>query len=317
MKTIYISSPKRLKKFKNPVVAIGIFDGLHRGHQKLIKKAIARAKAINGTSVVLTFFPHPVQVLNKQFDLSLLVSLNHRLRLIEAMGVDVCLVVRFTRAFAKTRAEDFVRKYLFTMIGAKEVFVGQNFHFGKNRNGNSIVLKSVAKKDQIKVHVLSPVCSKQNIISSSLLRILVKSGKLSLARKYLGRVVSIFGCVAHGDRRGRRLGVPTANINSAEEILPPVGVYIVEVLWSGQALHGVANIGYRPSFKKEKKRNIEVHILDFKKNIYGAWIEVRFLKRIRDEKKFLTKDHLCAQIEHDQKQAYQYFAKSKGPHPKR
>ncbi|MFA6378727.1 MAG: bifunctional riboflavin kinase/FAD synthetase [Candidatus Omnitrophota bacterium] len=311
MKTIFIHSQKRLQKFKNPVVAIGIFDGIHRGHQVLIKKTIARAKKINGTSIVLTFFPHPVQVLNKHFDLSLLVSLPHRLRLIEEMGIDVCVVVRFTRRFATMTAEDFVKKYLSRLLGAHEVVIGRNFHFGKNRNGNSELLRAASGRYDIKVHALKSVCYQKSIISSSLLRSLIKGGDLSLARKYLGRFVSISGYVVHGDQRGRRLGVPTANINQGQEILPPTGVYIVDVFCLGKLWQGVANIGYRPSFKRNKKRNIEVHIFNFNKNIYGKGIEIRFLKRIRDEKRFLLPEHLCDQIELDKSEARKYFSRNK------
>jgi riboflavin kinase/FMN adenylyltransferase len=311
MKTIFIPSSKNVRKFKNLALAIGIFDGIHRGHQKLIKETIAKAKKINGTSGVLTFFPHPVQVLNKHFDLSLLVSLPHRLKLIEALGIDVCFVVHFTKKFATMKAEDFVKRYLFHLLGARDVFIGSNFHFGKKREGNSLVLKTAAKTCKINVHTLSPVCYQKNIISSSSLRALVKNGELSLAEKYLGRAVSAFGHIVHGDARGHRLGIPTANINSGQEILPPVGVYIAEILYANQIYRGIANIGYRPSFKKRKKKNIEVHIFNFKQDIYGQNIEIRFLKKMREEKRFQLKEHFCDQIEHDKQEALRYFSRIK------
>jgi len=316
MKTIFIKSSKQIKnikRFKNLVVAIGIFDGIHRGHQRLIKSAISRARKIRGTSAVLTFFPHPVQVLNKRFDLSLLVSLPHRLRLIEDLGVDVCFVVSFTKKFSYLTAEDFTKEYLFNSLNVKEVFIGKNFHFGRNCGGNSEILKLIARQYKINVHILSSVCYKKNVISSSLLRTLIKKGDLSLSREYLGHPVSAFGRVVHGDGRGRLLGVPTANINSEQEILPPTGVYITEVRWGNKILHGVANIGYRPSFKKEKKRSVEAHIFNFQENIYGENIEIRFLKKIRDERKFVHEDHLRNQIALDKKEAQEYFLKRRNP----
>jgi len=317
MKTIFIRSEKCLPRFKNPVVAVGIFDGIHRGHQKLIAKTITRARKIRGTSAVLTFFPHPVQVLNKHFDLSLLVSLPHRLRLMEKLGIDVCFVVKFTKKFATMSAEDFVRKYLSNLLRATEVVIGRNFHFGKNRDGNSDLLKVAARQYNIKVHALKSVCYQKDIISSSLLRSLIKSGSLSLAEKYLGRPVSAFGRVVYGDRRGRLLGIPTANIDAGQEILLPAGVYAAKIFLADQVFYGVANIGYCPTFKRDKKRKVEVHIFDFHKNIYGKHIEISFLKKIRDEKRFLLQEHLCNQIEHDKKEARKYFARRRDPQHKR
>jgi riboflavin kinase/FMN adenylyltransferase len=309
MITIPIHSQKNIKKLRNPVVAIGVFDGVHRGHQKLITKTIQQAKKIKGTSVVLTFFPHPVQVLNKKLELSLLMSLTHRLKIIENLGVDVCFVVHFTKQFARLTAEDFIEKYLACRLNAKEVFIGKNFHFGKNRNGNSHALKVIARKYNIHVNILPSVCFRHHVVSSSRLRALVKQGNLLSAKRYLGRDVSVFGEVAHGDRRGIHLGFPTANINSGREIVPPNGVYIVKIVLDGKLFQGVANIGHRPSFKKKSNKVIEVHIFNFNKNIYGKNIEIKFLKKVRDEKKFLHPQDLCAQVAKDKDQAMRYFSK--------
>lgn len=311
MIVIPLKSQKSIRKFKNPVVALGVFDGVHRGHQKLIAGAVEKAKKLKGTSVVLTFFPHPIQVLNKKYNLSLLMSLAHRLKIIESLGTDVCLIVHFTKEFSRLTAEEFIKKYLVRHLGAKEIFIGKNFHFGKNRNGNSLALRQIAKKFNIHVHILPSVCYGRAVISSSRLRDLVKQGKLLLAKKYLGRDVSVLGEVAHGDKRGIHLGFPTANINSGREIVVPNGVYIVKIILDGKRLKGVANIGHRPSFKKKSNKVIEVHILNFNKNIYGKTIEVQFLKKIRTEKKFSHPDALCRQVAKDKKQAIQYFSQSK------
>ena len=313
MITIPIHLQKNIKKIKNPVVAIGVFDGVHLGHQRLIAKAIQRAKKLKGTSVVLTFFPHPVQVLNKKFEMSLLMSLAHRLKIIESLGADVCLVVHFTKQFSKLTAEDFVKKYLGHFLNAREVMIGKNFHFGKNRNGNSYVLKAIAKKYNIHVNILSSVCYRHHVISSSRLRAFVKKGNLLLAKKYLGRDVSAFGEVVHGDQRGVHLGFPTANINSGREIVPPCGVYIVRIFLEGKLFQGVANIGHRPSFKKKSNKVIETHILNFNRNIYGKNIEIQFLKKIRNEKRFFHPQDLCIQVAKDKDRARQYFSKLAPP----
>lgn len=308
MRIISVRSSGDIKSFKNPVAALGVFDGVHCGHQKLIAKTIQRAAQLRGTSVVVTFFPHPVQVLNKKFNLSLLMSLAHRLCMIERLGVDVCFVVHFTRTFAHLTAEKFIQKYLKDGLGTKEIFIGENFHFGKNRGGNRWALQKLAKKFNIHANILPSVCYHHHVISSSRLRVLVKKGNLKLARKYLGRDVSVLGEVVHGDHRGLGLGFPTANINTGCEIVLPNGVYVVRVILAGRRFNAVANIGHRPSFKKKSNKVIEVHIFKFNRNIYGRIIEVQFLSKIRDERKFLHPDDLCAQVSKDKARALRYFS---------
>ncbi|HOD11504.1 MAG TPA: bifunctional riboflavin kinase/FAD synthetase [Candidatus Omnitrophota bacterium] len=310
MLKIFLDRQKKFKKFARPVVAIGVFDGVHRGHQKLILRAVARARQISGTSIVLTFFPHPVHVLYRKKDLSLLVSLEHRLGLIQQLGVDACMVVPFTKEFAKLRAEDFVRDYLFCKIGAKEIFIGQNFHFGRGRRGDSKALQSLTKIYSIQANVLRSVRCGRDVVSSSRLRHLVKDGNFSLAKKYLDREITFIGQVVRGNRRGRALGIPTANINCGPEILPPLGVYIVCAVVAGKKCEGIANVGYRPSFESSRKKNIEVHLFDFHRNIYGQRIEIQFLKKIRNEKKFLSPHHFLRQFQRDKDIAIDFFRKS-------
>ncbi|MDD3374666.1 MAG: bifunctional riboflavin kinase/FAD synthetase [Candidatus Omnitrophica bacterium] len=298
-------------KIKKPVIAIGVFDGLHLGHQALIKKTIKKARAINGTPIVMTFFPHPVQVLNKNMDVSLLVSLKHRLQLIEDLGVLVCVVIRFTKKFSLLRPEEFVEKYLFDSFKSVEIFVGDDFHFGKEGLSGGKALKKIANAFGIRVTIVRSVEFNKKRISSSLLRKLIVRGKLKESEKLLGRRVSTLGKVVHGDRRGARIGTPTANINPGREILPPSGVYLAQVRSENQIFNAIANIGRRPSFKKESKINLEVHIFDFKKRIYGKEIEVLFLQKIRDEQKFKTTKLLIEQIEKDKKKALRYFSQKK------
>jgi len=302
------------KKLRNPVVAIGIFDGVHRGHQTLIRKAIRRAKEIKGTAVVMTFFPHPVHVLRKNVEMSLLVSLSHRLELIKGLGIPTCIVIRFTKKFAALSAARFVEKYLIGCIGVKEIFVGSDFHFGKAREGHGDFLNRMAKKNNFKIQVVKPVRYQKTIISSSALRKIISKGNLEKAKEFLGRRVSILGKVQHGDSRGKRLGFPTANINPGKEILPPLGVYLTEVVLEKKIYKSIANVGKRPSFEIGNTPNLEVYILDFKKNIYGKKIEVKFLKRLRLEKKFNTPAALIRAMESDRKKALRFFKRI--PHSK-
>ena len=304
---IFLNPRKSVAKFPHPVVAIGVFDGVHRGHQRLIRGALARARKMHGTAVVVTFFPHPVHVLCRKHDLSLLVSLEHRLKLIEQLGIDVCFVIPFTKTFAKLSAEDFLREYLLRKIGAQEVFIGQNFHFGKNRIGNSSVLRSIASRYLIRTNIIRSVRYKKDVVSSSRLRHLVKQGNLLLARKYLGRDIIVAGQVVRGDQRGRILGIPTANINCGPEILPPLGVYVAYVAIGQRRCKGIVNVGYRPSFTSSQKKNIEVHLLNFHQNIYGQEIEIRFLRKIRNEKKFLSPQDFLNQFYQDKKIAIKFF----------
>ncbi len=295
------------KKIKKPIVAIGIFDGVHRGHQVLIQKTVQRAKKIGGTAVVMTFFPHPVHVLSKKKEMSLLVSLTHRLKLIKALGVSVCIVIRFTKKFANTSAESFVSKYLVEGLKAKEIFVGSNFHFGRARQGQGPFLRRMAKKHGFKVFILKSIRSHKKVISSSALRKMVAQGKLGSAEMFLNRPVSILGVVKKGDRRGRALGFPTANINPGREILPLQGVYVAQVRLGKKLYSALANIGKKPSFQKNSPIALEVHIFNFHQNIYGQEIEVKFLKRLRCEKIFRTPDALIHAMQCDKQKALAFF----------
>lgn len=310
MRVIFLDRQKVFPKFSYLVAAIGVFDGVHRGHQRLIRNAVIRARKMSGTAAVMTFFPHPVHVLYHKHAVSLLVSLEHRLRLIEDLGADVCIVMPFTKVFAKLSAESFVSQFLVKKIGAKEIFIGRNFHFGKDRIGNSIALRSIARDYSIRTNILNSICYRRDVVSSSRLRRLVQSGDLALAEKYLGRKVSLVGRVIRGDQRGQKFGIPTANINCGPEILPPLGVYIVRVQVACRSYRGVANIGYRPSFTTSQKKNIEVHLFDFQKKIYGKKIEVQLLKKIRNEKRFRSPHDFIAQFQKDKSTALEFFRKN-------
>lgn len=292
------------KKFTRPVLALGVFDGLHRGHRYLIDKVVKRARAIRGTSVVMTFFPHPRHVLRPHHFLPFLISLRHRLRLIEQMGVSVCFVANFTKQFSNLTSHQFARRYLLAGIKPREIFIGEDFRFGRGRSGSVEFLKTIGAQKGFAVHAIPRIKQGNWGISSSLIRKLILEGRLTLARRMLGRPVSILGKVIKGDGRGKTLGFPTANINSLGEIIPPCGIYAVNVILGRQMLKGAASIGYRPTFyKKRNNLTVEVFIFDFKKNIYGKEIEVQFVKKIRREKKFDSKEKLISQMKHDERKA--------------
>lgn len=296
---------------RNTVAAIGIFDGVHKGHQALIRKMVASARRRKSPAVVITFFPHPVEVLHHQ-KIQYLVSLSQRIELIKALGVDFVLVIKFTTRFARLKPEEFIRKYLVKRLGVKEVFVGDDFRFGENRSGDIGLFEDMGVKYGFHVRHINPIKKSAGKISSSQLRDLIARGQLRSAASMLGRNITVQGKVVHGARRGRSLGFPTANIKIESGILPARGVYVVRVLLNGQTWRAVSNIGFRPSFDKDySQMHCEVHILDFQKNIYAKNLTVEFLKKIRDEKKFPSLERLVYQIQSDVNAARKFFIAQK------
>jgi riboflavin kinase/FMN adenylyltransferase len=300
MKVIYgIGKAKDI--FKNAVLAIGVFDGVHIGHQKLIKAAVQKAKSLGGPAVVMTFSPHPVQVLRPDNYLPFIVSLPQRLRLIEQLGVAACVVVRFTRKFSQLTPQQFIKRYLIGHIRPREIFVGDDFCFGKNRGGTVEYLKEAGREYGFKVNAVAPVRGGRKKVGSSRVRQLIAEGKLYVAKRFLGRDVSVVGRVVKGEGRGRTLGFPTANIYPQNKVLPPVGVYAARVVVGGEKFNGMANVGRRPTFKGTEGEdvNIEVHIFQFQKMLYGKEITVEFIKRVRQERVFSSKEKLVAQLKRD------------------
>jgi riboflavin kinase / FMN adenylyltransferase len=293
---------------KGCVLAIGIFDGLHLGHQALIKNLVRRAKALNQKSVVLTFAPHPVYVLHPRKYLPYIVSLSYRLKLIEELGVDVCIVHRFTKSFSHLTPEQFIKKYLIGRISPREIYVGDDFHFGRNRRGDVDDFQNAGRIYGFKVDIVSSIKSAKSKISSTHIRHLIQQGQLAEAQKLLGRPVSLLGKVIHGDGRGKNLGFPTVNICTHEEVLPPIGVYAVEVEAGRKKYQGMANVGFRPSFKSPSESiGIEVHIFHFDRDLYGQEILVKFFQKIRNEKKFSSNEALIAQLKEDEHRILTYF----------
>jgi riboflavin kinase/FMN adenylyltransferase len=300
------------KPFKNAVLSIGNFDGVHIGHQALFHTAIETAEAIDGTSVAMTFEPHPLRVLSRKKQPPLITLHEQKAELIGKAGLDVLVCIPFTKEFAALSAEEFVKELLVEKIGMKAVVVGQDYTFGKNRQGTVPLLKEYGKELDFKVIVpdwIQGIGIDEKRISSTIIRELVMEGNVCLAKKMLGRYYQIRGLVATGrNRGGKLLGFPTANINLQDELCPKTGIYAVTAEYDKKIYPAVANIGYSPTFD-DHIFTVEVHILDFNKDIYGQSLRVNFIKRLRDEIRFPNIDALSAQIKKDIEVARSLLAK--------
>jgi riboflavin kinase/FMN adenylyltransferase len=288
--------------FKNAVITIGNFDGVHIGHQALFHEVIETAERIGGTSIAMTFDPHPIRVLKQNNHPPLITLYEQKAELIERTQIDVLICIPFTQAFAALSAEEFVKDLLVDKIGMKAIVVGEDYSFGKDREGNIDLLNAYAPKYGFDVIVADWIRMTKGLterISSTRIRELVTDGFMERAEKMLGRYYQIRGRVVAGrDRGGKLLGIPTANINLHDELCPKVGIYAVTGECKGKPFKGVANIGYSPTFENHEF-TVEVHIFDFDDNIYGEKILVNFIKRIRDEIKFSSIAELIDQIKKD------------------
>jgi len=294
-------------RFKNPVVTIGNFDGIHLAHRSIFEKVIERARAIDGESIVITFEPHPIKLFQPTVILPLITSYEKKIQLIEEVGVSTLIRIDFTKEFANISARDFIIEILCHKIGMKEIVVGYDCSFGKNRQGNANLLQEMAKDLGFKVHVMEPMKLNGTPVSSTKIREMIKDGQVKEAKRLLGRNYQIRGNVIKGrDRGGRLLSFPTANLKWTDELFPKVGVYTVLVKHKGTTYQGVANIGYSPTFGN-KTLSIETHILDFNHDIYDEAIEIGFVDRLRDEKKFSNPEELTEQIKIDIERARNLF----------
>ncbi|MGD8891044.1 MAG: bifunctional riboflavin kinase/FAD synthetase [Desulfobacterales bacterium] len=287
---------------KHAVITIGNFDGVHIGHQALFHEVIEKAESIGGTATAMTFEPHPIRVLKQNNHPPLITLYEQKAELIERTGIDVLICVPFTAEFADQSANEFVGELLVGKIGMKAIVVGEDYSFGKNREGNIELLKSFGPKYGFEVIVANWIRTAKTYpdrISSTRIRNLIIDGDMERAEKMLGRHYQIRGSVVTGrDRGGKVLGIPTANINLHDELCPKTGIYAVTVECRQHHYKGVANIGYSPTFE-DHEFTVEVHIFDFDDNIYDEKIRVNFITRIRDEKKFSNISDLIDQIKRD------------------
>lgn len=298
-----------LRHIKRPrngsCVTVGVFDGVHVGHRRIIKTMVSDAAASDLTSVILTFDPHPSSILNPKIKTPSLISLNHRIRLAGELGADLVVVLKFTKALAGMQAAKFTRDVLVGKLGTREICVGENFYFGRGAAAGAKVLKKIAGDTGIAVKIVKPVIIGAKVVSSSLIRHAITTGNLREAGKLLGRPVSILGTVVTGARIARELGYPTANVNPHHEVIPPSGVYAVRANLNGRTYGGVLNIGVRPTFyaPRDQEPAIEVHLFNFDGRIYGKDIEIFFIKRLRGELRFKSSKELIEQIKRDTERA--------------
>ena len=290
-------------------LAIGVFDGVHLGHQAVISTSARHAKEEGGTPVVVTFDPHPAKVLRPKDAPHLITATQHKIALIRDLGVGHLLVLHFDRTFAATAPEDFVGQLVTHSRPLKEICVGHEWSFGKGRAGNLALLKQLGLTHNFNVVGVEAVTVNGEVVSSTAIRKAVAEGNLVKATQMLGREYTILGTVIAGEKLGRKLGFPTANLSAHSEQFPPNGVYVIEARRSGTLHRGVANLGYRPTVSGEKpERLLELHLFDLDRDIYGEEVEVRFLRYLRPEQKFENLETLKAQIARDVEQARESFS---------
>lgn len=288
----------------NGCMAIGVFDGVHVGHQRVINTACDDARRLGGTSVALTFDPHPVRVLQPDKAPPLLTSTAHKLQLMAGLGVEACLVLKFDEALASMPPETFVETIARGASPLRVICVGRRFRFGHQRTGDVQLIRDLASRYGYVTREIEPVSVGGQMVSSTAIRQCVLAGDLNRAAMMLGRPVAILGTVERGDGVGRSLGYPTANINPHHEAIPPHGVYVARARLGDETHPGLVNIGVRPTFEgRSRHRTIEIHLLDFDRDIYGRDLLIEFVCRLRDEVRFKSVNELKAQLARDEASA--------------
>lgn len=300
-------------KARNPVVTIGTFDGVHRGHQKVIERLKQFAKKYNGESVIFTFYPHPRLITSPgESNLRLLTTLEEKKQLFENFGIDHLIVYPFTQSFSELSYSRFVKKILVDQINTTCLVVGYDHRFGKNREGGYEYLKNCAETYGFYIEKLDALLMDESHVSSTKIREALQSGNISKANRYLGYRFTLHGKVVEGNRVGRKIGFPTANIEASDphKLIPDYGVYAVEVMGSGKKYGGMLNIGSRPTFNKNAdNRSIEVHIFEFSGDLYNREITLVFAGKIREEQKFSGAEELAKQLKKDKETALQLLEK--------
>jgi riboflavin kinase/FMN adenylyltransferase len=291
-----------------PAVSIGNFDGVHRGHQRILKALVQEARRRRGCAVAITFDPHPTKILTPATAPPLLLTLPQRLALLEAAGVDLALVLPFTPDFSRLSPRAFVKEVVLGGLGAEVVCVGQSFRFGYGQAGDAALLKKLAREFGFTLRTIPPVVHRGKTASSSLIRRLIVQGDVAAAAGLLARPFALTGEIQSGSGRGRTLDFHTLNIVPEQECLPARGVYVTETVLEGRAYASATNVGIRPTFDGGPLI-VESHLLDFSRTLRGRRLEVRFYRRLRDEMRFSSPEALRAQIERDVERTRRYFAR--------
>lgn len=291
------------------LLTLGVFDGLHLGHQLIMRTVVERARAVGAVPTVITFDPHPRAVLHPASAPPLLQTLDQKVEAFGALGIEQTIVVRFTRQFAEVRAEEFLRDVVRDRLQAKEVYLGRGFAFGRHREGNIQLLREASGRLGFHADEIAEVRLRGQRISSSRVRELLAAGRVNLARRMLGRPYGVEGRVVRGRERGRTIGFPTANLHPENRVIPRRGVYVTATLIDGVWRRSVTNVGTRPTFEHEAEPSVETYVVNWSGDLYADVVRVRFLHRLRDEKRFDGLDELKRQIDRDVARAAIYFAK--------
>jgi riboflavin kinase / FMN adenylyltransferase len=289
------------------VVTLGVFDGLHLGHQLIVRTVVERAREAGAVPTVVTFDPHPRAVLHPESAPPLLQTFDQKMEALALLGVGQTIVVRFTPEFARVRAEEFLRDVVGERLQAREVYLGRGFAFGHGREGDIELLRRVSRRLGFQADEVPEVRLRGSRISSSRVRALLSAGRVNLARRMLGRPYGVEGRVVRGAERGRTLGFPTANLHPQNRVIPRGGVYVTATLIEGSWRRSVTNIGTRPTFESDTEPSVETYVMDWAGDLYGDVVRVRFLHRLRDERKFASLEELKRQIDRDAARARRYF----------
>lgn len=295
-----VFQPDEIEYLKNSVVSVGTFDGVHLAHQQLLREVVERARARKGRSVVLTFDPHPKEVLTGK-PMQLLTTIEERQQICEGLGIDIFYRIGFTYEFSRQTSRDFYLRYVVQGCGVSEVVEGYDHHFGRDREGSVEELLKLGREFEFSVAALKPVYVDEEIVSSSQIRQNLLNGKVDRAHRLLGRPYTVSGVVVRGDARGRELGYPTANLQlTHHKLVPQDGIYFAKVDFQGATAFGMVSIGVRPTFFDQGMRTVEVHLLDFEGDLYGKTLAVQFLGRLREERKFDGAQQLIDQMRLDE-----------------
>jgi len=292
------------------VLTLGVFDGLHLGHQLIMKTVVDRARATGAVPTVITFEPHPRAVLHPESAPPLLQTFDQKIEALGVLGIEQTIIIHFDFDFSRIRAEDFLREVVVDRLHAREVYLGRGFAFGNNREGNIDLLRQVSSKLGFFADEVPEVRLRGRRASSSRIRELLVNGRVNLARRMLGRPYGVEGPVVRGAERGAQIGFPTANIHPHNRVVPRGGVYVTATLIEGQWRRSVTNIGTRPTFDDGTDQSVETYVMNWSGDLYGDVVRVRFLHRLRAEKKFGSIDELKSQIQYDVTRAKRFFERA-------
>jgi riboflavin kinase/FMN adenylyltransferase len=309
MEVLHFPDDPRPPWIVHPVLALGNFDGLHRGHLKIVERVKRGAAEHGGTPMAMTFDPHPPRVVRPDKAPPLLMTIDQRLAALDRAGLHHVAVVRFTRELSQWEPETFVRTVLVDWLRISEVWVGANFLFGHERSGNFSLLRTLGQRYGFRAEKIDPVRYKEFVVSSTRIRRLVAEGRVDEAGALLGHPYMLDGAVVEGKRRGRELGFPTANLDTSNELIPPHGVYATTLGLDGIVHAAVTNIGVNPTFGDGTRTTIETYVLGYDGDLYGRRVQLGFVQRLRDERRFDDVDALKAQMDADCRRAERLFAR--------